>query len=211
MLTMRSRSRRVSARGARLQTNLRRSNAANSCGLLRQRLDPAVDDFLDQQFVVALGHHANHRLGAGGPHYQPALAVEAFVRDGDRGLYAGVLQRLAGFVMHVFHYLRQRIEAVAYLRHRPVLPLEHREQLQRGDEGVAGRGVVGEGDVAGRFAADVEAVPAHVLEDVTVADRGARERKTETAEVTLEPEVRHHGGDHAGLRKAAVFLPALGD
>jgi hypothetical protein len=37
-------------------------------GELVQGLDDAVHDFLDQDFIVALAHHPNDRLGAGRTH-----------------------------------------------------------------------------------------------------------------------------------------------
>ena len=46
---------------------------------------------------------------------------------------------------------------------------------------------------------DVEAFFAHALDHVTVADRSALEREPQAREMPLKPEVRHHGGDHAGL------------
>ena len=47
------------------------------------------------------------------------------------------------------------------------------EHLQRRDQPVAGRRMIGEDDVAGLLAADVEAALAHRLEHVAVADLGA--------------------------------------
>ena len=37
---------------------------------LAERGDDVVDDILDQDAVVALAHHADHGLGAGGAHQQ---------------------------------------------------------------------------------------------------------------------------------------------
>src|SRR5260221_6137118 len=49
------------------------------CGRgLTERGDDAVDHFLDQDAVVALAHHADHRLGAGGADQQAAMTVEPF-------------------------------------------------------------------------------------------------------------------------------------
>ena len=76
---------------------------------------------------------------------------------------------------------------------------------------VAGRGVVGQNDVARRLAADIVAVRAHVLEHVAVADRRAHERNAQIAEIALEAEIGHHGRDDAGLGETAVGLPAFGD
>src|SRR5262249_42291765 len=69
----------------------------------------------------------------------------------------------------------------------------------------------GKDDVAGRLAAHVEAMGAHVLEHVAVADRRARERECQAPEIAFEAEIGHHGRHHAGLGEAAVRLPALRD
>src|ERR1700678_259930 len=54
--------------------------AAFKCGSRRcgvaQRGDDMIDDFLDQDAVVALAHHANHRFGSGRADQQSAMAVE---------------------------------------------------------------------------------------------------------------------------------------
>ena len=57
-------------------------------GGLGERIDDAVDHLLDQHLVVALAHHADHRLGAGRADDQPAVAVEALLGhlDGRRTL-----------------------------------------------------------------------------------------------------------------------------
>ena len=100
---------------------------------------------------------------------------------------------------------------MADLRHRAAEPLDHRQHLQRRDKAVAGGREVGQDDVAGLLAADVEAVLAHVVEHVAVADRRAHERQRQALEIALEPVVGHHGGDDAGLRQPAVGLEGLGD
>jgi hypothetical protein len=50
---------------------------------LPKRGDDVVDDFLDQDAVVALAHHADHGLGAGRADEQAAMAVEALLAVGD--------------------------------------------------------------------------------------------------------------------------------
>ena len=65
--------------------------------------------------------------------------------------------------------------------------------------------------MAGLLAADVEAMLAHVLGDVAVADRRARHRKADRFHVALEAEVAHHRRDDAARRKLAGLMPALGD
>ena len=77
-----------------------------------------VDHFLDQDAVVTLAHHPDHRLGAGGAHQQPAMAIEPFFAGVDRRFDVGVVERLAAAIAHVFEDLRQRIEAMTDLRYR---------------------------------------------------------------------------------------------
>ncbi len=65
--------------------------------------------------------------------------------------------------------------------------------------------------MTGRLAAHIEAMGAHVLEHVAVADWRARERDCQRPEIAFEAEIGHHGRDDAGLGEAAVGLPALRD
>ena len=53
--------------------------------------------------------------------------------------------------------------------------------------------------MAGRLAADIVTVLAHVLEHVAVADRRAHERQLQRLQMPLEAEIGHHGGDDARL------------
>ena len=55
--------------------------------VVRQRVDDAVDDFLDQRLVVAFPHDADHRLRSRRPHHEPPVAVEALFRIFDRRLH----------------------------------------------------------------------------------------------------------------------------
>src|ERR1700694_4283846 len=84
---------------------------------LTERGDDAVDNFLDQDAVIALAHHADHRLGAGRTDQQPAVAVEPLFAGVDRRFDLGIVERLAAAIAHVLQYLRQRIEAVADFRY----------------------------------------------------------------------------------------------
>src|ERR1700739_3111616 len=79
-------------RGAAEMASLGRSGGSR----LTQRGDDIVHHFLDQDAVVALAHHADHGLGAGGAHEQAAVAVEALLAVGDRGLDLGIVARLCG-------------------------------------------------------------------------------------------------------------------
>src|SRR3954470_4292205 len=87
-------------------------SARSGCGLA-ESADDIVDHFLDQDAVIALAHHADDRLGAGGADQGAAVAVEAFLAGIDRRFDVGVVERLAAAVAHVLEDLRQRIEAVA--------------------------------------------------------------------------------------------------
>ena len=65
--------------------------------------------------------------------------------------------------------------------------------------------------MAGLLAADVEALLAHPLDDVSVADRGALERQPKARQMPLQAKVRHHRRNNAGLGETALVAPALGD
>src|ERR1700736_726542 len=60
-----------------------------------ERVADLIDDLLDQDAVVALAHHPDHRLGAGGADQQAAVAVEAPFAVDDRRLHPGMVERLA--------------------------------------------------------------------------------------------------------------------
>src|SRR5262249_16325589 len=116
-----------------------------------ERLDHAFDDLLHQDLVAALAHNPDDRLGPGGAHDQPAVSVEARFRILDGAAHIGILERLAALVAHVPEHLRQRIEAMADLRYRLLLFLDHRQHLQSGQQPVAGRRVVRQNDMARRL------------------------------------------------------------
>src|SRR5437870_1691640 len=62
---------------------LRQERLRPPCALRRrgvaERGNDVVDHFLDQETIVALAHHADHRFGAGGADQQRAMAVEALL------------------------------------------------------------------------------------------------------------------------------------
>src|SRR5436190_20466922 len=198
-------------RHTRFASGSSRIETGGRSGGAGQGIDDAVLHLLDEYLIVTLAHDADHWLGARRAHDQPAMTVETGLRIPDGVAQLGALERLAALVTHVLEYLRQRIEPVADARHRLLLLLDHRQNLQRGEQPVAGRGVIGQNDVARRLAPDVEAVRTHVFEHVAVADRRARERHLQLPEITLEPEIGHDGRDDARLGQAAVRLPALRD
>ena len=63
----------------------------------------------------------------------------------------------------------------------------------------------------GLLAADIEAVLAHMLDDIAVADRGARQRQVQALQIALEAEIGHDGGDHAAAREPAATAASSGD
>ncbi|MNY72178.1 hypothetical protein D3C86_2106760 [compost metagenome] len=78
---------------------------------------------------------------------------------------------------------------MAHLAHRLALALDHREDLQSSDKAITGCAKIGEYDMAGLFAADVQAVLAHLLDDITVADLRAPQIDAASLEIALEAEV----------------------
>src|SRR6516162_3846598 len=192
-------------------TNPARDEDFRSGGDVAEGVDYAVHQLLDQEAVFALAHDADHWLGARRTNDETAVTIETPLRLTDGGANLGGFERLAAAIAHVPQHLRQRIEAVANLRYRLVLLFEHGQHLQRGHKAVAGGGVIRQDDVPGRLAPDIVAVLAHMLEHIAVADRGARERKADAVEIALEAEVRHHGGDDAGLGEVAIVLEARRD
>ena len=89
-------------------------------------------------------------------------------------------------VLHILEHLRHRLEHVADFAHRLAGVDDFRQHLQRGDKSVAGRREIGKHDMARLLAADIEAMLAHMLDDITVADLGARQRQILPAEEALE-------------------------
>src|SRR6476619_8040524 len=61
------------------------------------------------------------------------------------------------------------------------------------------------------LASEIVALLEHLLDHIAVADRRAHHADALPFEETLEAQIRHHGGDDAGLGETAVFLPALRD
>ena len=89
--------------------------------------------------------------------------------------------------------------------------LDDRKHLQRGDEPIAGRGVVGQDNVAVRLAANVVAMYTHFLEHMMVTNWRAQQNQSDFTQPTLKPQIAHDGSDKAGLGEPPVLSPALGD
>src|SRR5512132_2386589 len=107
-----------------------------------------VDDRADQQLVLALGHHPDHRLGPGLADQQPTAVPQPPMAIVDGLLHAFLLERLAAVEPDVAQHLRQRLEHPADLA-RPAAGAENDGQnLQGGDQPVARRRIAAADDVA---------------------------------------------------------------
>ena len=79
--------------------------------------------------------------------------------------------------------------------------VDAREQLQRGQNAVAGRRVVEQNHVPALLATDRVTVGAHGFEHVAVADRRLDDLDARGLHAEPEPEVRHDGRDDRALRE----------
>src|SRR5262249_55842361 len=70
---------------------------------------------LDQHLVVALAHHADHRLGAGRPDDEAAAAAEFLFGVGDHGFHTRILERLSFLVAGVLWHLPPTLRTVGEL------------------------------------------------------------------------------------------------
>ena len=86
-----------------------------------------------------------------------------------------VFQRRALLEAHILQHLRQRLEKMRRLGGGLSFLGQHRQHLQRRDQPVAGGGEVRQDDMAGLFAADIEAALGHFFQHIAVAHRGARQ------------------------------------
>src|SRR6185312_12493425 len=79
------------------------------------RLADIADDAAEQLLVLALSHHADHRLGAGGPDDEPAVSAEPRIAGDDRLLHRPPLERLAPAEADIAKELGNRGEDPAHL------------------------------------------------------------------------------------------------
>ena len=79
---------------------------------------------------------------------------------------------------------------------RLALGVHEREDLERGEDAVAGGVMLAEDDVARRLAAELRAGPRHLLPDVAVPHLRATELDPRAPEERFERTVRHHRADH---------------
>lgn len=104
-------------------------------------------------FFVSLDHDPHQRLGAGLAQQHPAAAAHG-IGDPLAGLlHRGMTDRVLTTVeANIDQYLRALAQAVPGLGQGLTATLEGQQHLQRGDDRVAGGGVLGAYDVAGILA-----------------------------------------------------------
>ena len=131
---------------------------------------------------------------------EPGLAA------GDRRLDRAAVEREGLAVAHAARTLRHRGEQAADFARRPSGLDDRGQNLQRRDQAVAGRRIIGEDDVARLLAAEIAAESAHLFDDIAVADRGAVQLDVLAVEKALEAEIGHHRRH----QRAAGKPPAAG-
>ena len=107
--------------------------------------------------------------------------------------------------------MRQRLEQVAHFAHRAAAALHFRQHLQRRQQPVAGGREIRQHDMARLLAADVIAVPPHMLDHIAVAHPGADQRQFLGVKIAFEPEVRHDRGHKSAAFKFAALGPGGSD
>src|SRR5690606_18082685 len=88
---------------------------------------------------------------------------------------------------------------------------QHGQHLERRDQTVAGSHIVAQNYVARLLPADIEATGPHALDHITIAHLSADEVQSKPADIPLQPEVGHHGGDDAASRQLAGGMPGTRD
>ena len=146
-----------------------------------------VDDDPDQRLVLALRHHPDHRLGPGLADEHAAVVAEPSASSSIASLTLGCssgwppLNRTLRSSCGSGSNTRQTwLVGVPALRTTASTCRAAIKSVARGR-------VIAEDDVPGLLAADVEAVAAHVLDDVAVADLGALQGQADAGEVALSP------------------------
>src|SRR6185437_6402555 len=184
---------------------------ASSTGRFLDGHGHVAHDLLHERDIVAFGHDADDGLGAGFAHEQTARAVEAGFGLLDAIGDALVGKRLAVLEAHIVEHLRQRFVEVRRLAGAFVFVRDHGQYLQCRNEAVARGREIAEDDVAGLFAAHVEAAFVHHAQHIAIAHGGAREGEVETFQVAFQTGVRHHGADDAAALEFAAALPGASD
>src|SRR4051812_39574862 len=78
------------------------------------------------------------------------------------------------------------------------------QDLQCGDQPVAGRRIVAEDDMPGLLTAEIAADTAHLLDDIPVADRGAMQPDAAVGEAPFEAKIGHDRRNQGAARKPSV-------
>ena len=160
--------------------------------------------------VDAFRHHPDDGLGPRLADHQPASFAKPALAGADRRLNGLGLQRLAAIDPNAAQDLGIGREDPADLAQRAVARHDHRQDLQRGDQAIAGPRIVGQDDVAGLLAADVAAAVEHLLQHIAVADICPEQCQAQVTQVVFQPQVRHHSRNDAAAGEAIVFMPIAG-
>ena len=129
-----------------------------------------------------------------------------------RGFHPRIVQRRALLEAHILQHLRQRLEQMRRLADAGFPSCA--STASTCSAAISPSPVVEKSrqdDMAGLFAADIEAALVHLLQHIAVAHRGARQRQVQRSQITIQPGIRHHRADHAAALELAAFRPALGD
>src|SRR5580704_16481534 len=177
----------------------------------RERRANVIDDALNKIEIVAFAHDPDDWFGARRADDEAAAFAELLAAVLDGAGDTRIRQGLSGLESHIPQDLRHRIESTADLAHRFILALDNCQDLQGGNESVAGRAMIQEDNMAGLLAAEIIPFLPHVFEHIAIADRGACEGQPVPFEITFEAEVRHDRRDNAWPRQSSVFFPALRD
>src|SRR5579864_80056 len=166
---------------------------------------------LDGFSVIRLNHDARHPLGPRVAHYGTPARTElaAAVSHGTLDLRYRFERRLLPDG-NVTNHLRKGLEAThQFIERLPGLrqQLQHFEQC---DDSVAGERNVGEDDVAGGLAAEVDSRAQHLLEHVFVTHWRPLEADALPRQRQLETQVGHQRPNHRVSLERAVTLQKRG-
>ena len=98
----------------------------------------------------------------------------------------------------------KRVQHWASLESGSVLRSHDPQDLQGGDQAVAGGAVVAEDHVAALLAAEVEAVAQHFINDLPVAHGGAHDASARGGNGRIQPRVAHDGADQRLFRQRSL-------
>src|ERR1700753_247964 len=171
--------------------------------------DELGGELLQDPHVGALEHDAELRLRAAPAHQDAALLPELLLRRAHAApelahLLDGAARGEEGALQHLRHALHHRGE----LGERLLLAHHDAEDLQRGDDAVARRGVVAEDEMPRLLAAERVPLRAHRFDHVAIADGGADQVAPGASHGLIEAHVAHDGGDEGSMREPPVLQHA---